>query len=240
MVQTNKYGQVVGDNVLNCAERKIPQPIVLEGQYCRLEPLNVERHSKDIFEAFSKADVDHLLTYLAVAPFQTLNDYEKVIRNFLNTEHSVHYAIVNGKTGRACGSICLQRIDVQNGAVEIGFVMFSPELQRTVIATEVQYLLLKYVFDGLDYRRCEWKCDALNEPSRNCALRLGFKYEGLFRRSAIYKGRNRDTQWFSIVEDEWPAVRQVFELWLSPENFQDGMQKRKLSNIRERVQCGGT
>ncbi|SCU84464.1 LAME_0C09560g1_1 [Lachancea meyersii CBS 8951] len=232
MVQTNAHGQTVGDDVANCEVREFPKQVTLNGQYCRLEPLDVKKHSVELYKAFQTTDVDRLLTYLIVKPFSTLQEYENLILEFLNMENSVHYAIINVENLRPCGTICLQRIDVQNGIAEIGFVIFSPELQRTIAATEVQYLLLKHVFDQLAYRRCEWKCDILNAPSRNCALRLGFKYEGLFRRSAIYKGRNRDTEWFSIVEDEWPGVRQAFEKWLSPENFQDGQQKQRLRDFQ--------
>ncbi|SCU82347.1 LAFA_0C10660g1_1 [Lachancea sp. 'fantastica'] len=237
MVQTNIYGQVVDDNVLNCAERQSPQRITLQGRHCRLEPLSVEKHSVELFEAFSETNVDRLLTYLPIEPFQTLDDYKEFMLCFLNMDHCVPFAIINGKTGQPCGTICLKRIDTKYASAEIGFVIFSPQLQRTVISTEVQYLLLKYLFDDLDYRRSEWTCDAFNEPSRNCALRLGFTYEGALRKSAIYKGRNRDQQWFSIVEDEWPVAKQALEQWLSPDNFQDGIQKRKLSDIRESIKA---
>ncbi|CEP64903.1 GNAT family N-acetyltransferase LALA0_S14e01860g [Lachancea lanzarotensis] len=235
MVQTNIHGQKVDDNVLNCAERELPKKVTLQGQFCKLEPLNVEKHSAELYEAFSETNVDRLLTYLPIEPFNTLDDYKKTMLGFINLDHCVAFAIISGITGRACGTICIKRIDARGASAEIGFVIFSSQLQRTVIATEVQYLLLRYLFDDLDYRRGEWTCDAFNEPSRNAALRLGFKYEGTLRKSFIYKGRNRDQQWFSIVEDEWPVVKQAFEQWLSPENFQDGVQKRKLSDIRETI-----
>jgi RimJ/RimL family protein N-acetyltransferase len=112
-------------------------------------------------------------------------------------------------------------------------VMFSPDLKRTPVSTEAQYLLMKYVFEQLGYRRYEWKCDSLNAPSRRAAARLGFQYEGTFRQARVYKGRNRDTAWFSVIDGDWPALRAAFDAWLAPQNFDaDGRQRLALSALR--------
>ncbi|ONQ53145.1 GNAT family N-acetyltransferase, partial [Burkholderia cenocepacia] len=129
------------------------------------------------------------------------------------------YTVIDRATGRAVGTLALMRIDPANGVIEVGSVTFSPLLKRTPVSTEAQFLLMKYAFDTLGYRRYEWKCDDLNAPSRKAAARLGFRYEGTFRQAIVYRGRNRDTAWFSIIDGEWPDVRAAFEAWLAPENF---------------------
>jgi RimJ/RimL family protein N-acetyltransferase len=124
------------------------------------------------------------------------------------------------------------RIDPANGVIEVGNIKYSSALQRTPLATEAMFLLMRYVFDNLGYRRYEWKCDALNAPSRSAALRLGFTYEGIFRQAVIYKGRNRDTAWFSITDQEWPAIKGAYEAWLAPSNFDaGGKQKTRLADL---------
>lgn len=141
--------------------------------------------------------------------------------------------MIDRATNRAVGTLALMRIDPANGVIEVGSVTFSPLLKRTPASTEAQYLLMKYAFDTLGYRRYEWKCDDLNAPSRKAAVRLGFRYEGTFRQAIVYKGRNRDTAWYSIVDGEWPAVAAAFEAWLSPDNFDtQGSQRQSLTAIR--------
>jgi RimJ/RimL family protein N-acetyltransferase len=138
--------------------------------------------------------------------------------------------VVDQATGNAVGTLSLMRIDPAHGAIEVGNVTFSPLMKRTPVSTEAQYLLMKFVFDALGYRRYEWKCDALNAPSRQAALRLGFSFEGIFRQAVIYKGRSRDTAWFSIIDSEWPARRAAFERWLAADNFDaSGQQRSKLA-----------
>jgi RimJ/RimL family protein N-acetyltransferase len=142
------------------------------------------------------------------------------------------HSIVDAKTGKAVGVATFMRIDRANGVIEVGNINYSPLLQRTPAATEAMFLMMARVFDELKYRRYEWKCDSLNAPSRAAALRLGFQYEGLFRQAVIYKGRNRDTTWFSIVDGEWPRLKRAYEQWLAPENFDgEGRQKRGLSEL---------
>ena len=141
--------------------------------------------------------------------------------------------VIDLKSGKAVGTLSLMRIDPNNGVIEVGNVMFSPLLQQTPISTEAQYLLMAYAFDQLGYRRYEWKCDALNAPSRTTADRLGFTFEGVFRQAVMYKGRSRDTAWFSIIDSEWPKVKAGFESWLAASNYTaDGKQKQSLKALR--------
>jgi RimJ/RimL family protein N-acetyltransferase len=145
----------------------------------------------------------------------------------------MHFAVIDRLSGRAVGTLALMRIDPANGAIEVGSVNFSPLLKHTPMSTEAQYLLMKLAFDELGYRRYEWKCDNFNEPSKRAALRLGFQFEGIFRQAVIYKGRSRDTAWFSITDGEWPAVRAALERWLAPENFDaQGGQRMALDRFR--------
>jgi RimJ/RimL family protein N-acetyltransferase len=146
------------------------------------------------------------------------------------------FAIVDNASGDAVGYAALMRIDTKNRVIEVGGIMYSPRLQRTPGGTEAMYLLARYVFDDLGYRRYEWKCNALNAPSRGAALRYGFIFEGIFRQHMIVKGRNRDTAWFSMLDSEWPARKQAFEQWLRPANFdEDGIQKSRLGDSAVRV-----
>ncbi len=139
------------------------------------------------------------------------------------------HAIVDSKSGSAVGVAAYMRIDAANGVIEVGHLNFSPRLQATTAATEAMYLMMRRAFDELGYRRYEWKCDSLNEASRRAASRLGFRFEGVFRQAVVYKGRNRDTAWYSVLDSEWPALKAGFERWLSPDNFdENGCQRRKL------------
>ena len=141
-----------------------------------------------------------------------------------------HYAVIDHATGLALGTLSLMRHDPAHGVIEVGNVVFSRALQRTPISTEAQYLAMRYVFDDLGYRRYEWKCDSLNAPSQRAAARLGFSYEGIFRQAVVYKGRNRDTAWFGLVDRDWPGVRDAFERWLDPANFDaEGNQRQALA-----------
>lgn len=143
------------------------------------------------------------------------------------------HAIIDSETGRATGVAAYARIDRTSGVIEVGGINYSPRLQRRPAATEAMYLMMRRVFDELGYRRCEWKCDSLNAPSQSAALRLGFRYEGLFRQAVVYKGRSRDTAWFSVIDSEWPALRRGFERWLDPANFDsEGRQRASLSSLR--------
>lgn len=230
---TNAYQQPIGQPVPDWSTRPRPQRITLEGRYCRLEPLDADRHAADLYAAYSQAADGRDWTYLAHGPYADEASYREYARVAATSADPLHYTVIDLATGRAVGTLALMRIDPANGVIEVGSVTFSPALKRTPVSTEAQCLLMKYAFDTLGYRRYEWKCDSLNEPSRQAAARLGFRYEGTFRQAIVYKGRSRDTAWFSIVDGEWPAVAAAFDAWLSPANFDaQHAQRQSLAAIR--------
>jgi RimJ/RimL family protein N-acetyltransferase len=201
-----------------------PGPVTLEGRYGHLEKLE-PRHTADLWAAF--AGHDHIWTYIAKdGPFANAAEFAPFLAMRAAADDPYAYAIVD-PANRAVGYVTLLRIVPDMRVIEVGHVLYSPTLQRTPLATEVQFLLARYVFETLGYRRYEWKCDALNAASRRAALRYGFIYEGTFRQFMITKeGRNRDNAWFSMLDGEWPARKANFERWLAPENFTaDGKQK---------------
>lgn len=227
---TNEHQQPVGHALPNWKPCSRPERVTLEGRYCRLEPLS-HTHAADLWAAWSSAKDSRGWTYLSIGPFSGQQQFAEFIETAAQSNDPLHYAVVDN-SGKAVGTLSLMRIDPANGVVEVGFVMYTPLLQRTVQATEAHYLLMKYAFE-LGYRRYEWKCDSLNGPSRHAAIRLGFRYEGLFRQAVVYKQRTRDTAWFSILDSERPQIKLAFETWLSVENMPDGVQKQGLAQIRE-------
>ncbi len=230
--EVNRHGQAVGVALPDWRPRAFPPAVVLQGRTCQLEPLDVERHAAALFEADSADLSGESWTYLPYGPFPTFEVYRAWVVDMASRSDPQMYAVLD-RAGRAVGVLGLMRIDPANGVIEIGHVHFSPALQRSVAATEAVALLLRRVFE-LGYRRCEWKCDALNQPSRRAALRLGFVYEGLFRQAVVIKGRNRDTTWFSIIDAEWPLVARALAAWLEPANFDaDGHQRHRLAALRE-------
>jgi RimJ/RimL family protein N-acetyltransferase len=207
-----------------------PRPAreILSGRTCRLEPLDPAAHADRLFEAYAADVAGRIWTYLPYGPFATRADYQAWVTNGASSADPHLFAIVDHPTGRPLGVAAYLRIDPANGVIEIGHLAYAPALQRTTASTEAMYLMIRHVFE-LGYRRCEWKCNSLNAPSRAAALRLGFTYEGTFRQVMVVKGRNRDTDWFSIIDTEWPARRVEFERWLAPENFDaDGRQRTPL------------
>jgi RimJ/RimL family protein N-acetyltransferase len=227
MTTTNQYGQRIGDAVPDWAPVALPDAITLPGQYCTLELLDPDRHVEDLHAAYAAAPDDRDWTYLPVGPFRTLGSYRDWAVAAAKSEDPRHYAVTDNASGRALGTLALMRHDPVNGAIEVGYVVFSRSLQRTAISTEAQFLLMRYVFDELGYRRYEWKCDSLNEPSRTAAERLGFTYEGTFRHAMVYKGRNRDTAWFGLTDHDWPPVREAFARWLDPANIGPDSRQRE-------------
>lgn len=215
---TNTYQQPIGACV-DWQPRELPRRVVLQGRTCRLEPLNAHIHAPQLYKAYASAPDARHWTYMAYGPFESAEQFGLHCAALANSSDPMHWAVIDLNSGEAVGSLSLMRIDANNGVVEVGHVMFSPLLQGTVMSTEAQFLLMQYVFDELGYRRYEWKCDALNQPSRKTAERLGFSFEGVFRQAIVYKGRNRDTAWFSIINTEWPARKEAFLCWLSPQNF---------------------
>ncbi len=204
--------------------RPRPPHAVLTGQHGRLAPIR-EAHAPDLFAAFAEDDGGRGWTYLPIAPWATADEAASWCRQAQGSADPQFYA-VEDRAGTACGFCSLLRITPETGVIEVGYIHFAPRLQRTRLATEVMAMLMRHVFDDLGYRRYEWKCDALNAPSRAAAARLGFTYEGTFRQATITKGRNRDTAWFSILDGEWPALRSAFDTWLAPSNF-DAAHRQK-------------
>jgi RimJ/RimL family protein N-acetyltransferase len=225
MPTTNEYGQRVGDAVPGWARVATPDAETLPGKYCALERLDPDRHADDLYAAYAAAPDARDWTYLQVGPFTTPESYRDWATVAAKSSDPRHYAVIDTASGRALGTLSLMRHDPANGAIEVGWVSFSRALQRTPASTEAQFLLMRDVFDDLGYRRYEWKCDSLNAPSRKAAERLGFTYEGTFRRAAVVRGRNRDTAWFALTDHDWPPVRDALEKWLDPGNFTaDGRQ----------------
>jgi RimJ/RimL family protein N-acetyltransferase len=204
------------------------------GRFCRVEALDPKRHAADLFAANSLDKDGRNWTYLFQEPFAELASYSQWLEQVARGDDPLFHTIVDLKSGKAVGVATLMRIDRANGVIEVGNINYSPLLQRTPAATEAMFLMMVRVFDELGYRRYEWKCDSLNAPSRAAALRLGFQYEGLFRQAVIYKGRNRDTTWFSIIDAEWPRLKRAYQQWLAPENFDgEGRQRRGLADLIE-------
>tara|TARA_R110002072_G_scaffold69483_8_gene168454 strand:+ start:3443 stop:4168 length:726 start_codon:yes stop_codon:yes gene_type:complete len=210
-----------------------PLPVVLQGQFVRLEPLEA-RHDADLLQAASGPSALASYRYLADPPPHSIKDVAAWREGCAHDDTRLGWAVVDTSTGRAVGYQFLMRIRSAFRSIEIGNVRFGPELQRTPGATEAVYLFARHVFDDLGHRRFEWKCDALNAASCRAATRFGFTYEGTFRRDMILKGRSRDTAWFSMIDEDWPRVRAGFEAWLSPANLQNGgIQVRSLEACRD-------
>ena len=226
----NHLGQPIGDAVPSWAPPPHPGREPMPGRHCRLEPM-AERFAVELHAA-NAADVDgRNWTYLAYGPFATEADYRRWLTATCLGEDPLFHVIVDHATDRAVGVAAFMRIDRASGAIEVGHVHFSPLLQRAPAATEAMYLMMKRVFE-LGYRRYEWKCDALNAPSRAAAQRLGFSFEGVFRQATVYKGRNRDTAWYAVIDREWPALERAFLTWLDPANFDaDRCQRVRLTDL---------
>lgn len=222
--------QPVGDALPGWTPRPLPAVNRLHGRWCTLERLDVERHADELHASYAASDASDW-TYLPVGPFISAASYREWVQAQAQVADPRHYAVIDAATGRAVGTIALMRHDPANGVIEVGWVNFSHAMQRTPISTEAHFLLMQHVFDELGYRRYEWKCDSLNAPSKRAAQRLGFTFEGTFRQSTVYKGRTRDTSWFSIIDSEWPQNKKTFEAWLAPDNFDaDGQQRSALRN----------
>ena len=228
---TNALGQPVGFPLPGWRPPPLPPREPMKGRYCRVEPLDPERHARQLHEANMRDPSGRAFTYLGVGPFATFEAYlEWINTSCLGTDPLFH-AIVDSATGKAVGVASYMRIDPRNGVMEVGHLNYSPLLQRTHAATEAMHLMMKRAFE-LGYRRYEWKCDALNAPSRAAAQRLGFSYEGIFRQAVVYKGRNRDTAWYAMIDSEWPQLDAAYTRWLAPDNFDaDGRQCVSLSQL---------
>ncbi len=203
--------------------------LTLNGHYVRLEPLSAEAHAEALYPHLCGPGTDALWRWMAAGPFADFSAFKAYIAQMASQTETQFFAVVVPDTGDVLGHLSLMRADVANGVIEIGSILFGAALQRTRMATEAVYLLARMVFDDLGYRRLEWKCNTLNEPSRRAALRFGFVFEGVFRQHMIVKGQNRDTAWFALLDGDWPARRAAFEAWLAPGNFdRHGGQINKL------------
>jgi RimJ/RimL family protein N-acetyltransferase len=228
----NRLGQPVGAPLPSWSPRPRPPRTAMAGRFCTIEPLDPGRHVAQLFAAYAEDREGRMWTYLPRGPYASLDEYRSFAEAACQTDDPLVHTILDNTTGEAVGTASYMRIEPNVGVIEIGSITYSPRLQRRAAATEAMYLMMRRVFDELGYRRYEWKCDSLNQPSREAAARLGFRYEGLFRQASITRGRNRDTTWFSVIDSEWPGLRAAFERWLDPANFAaDGTQRRSLASL---------
>jgi RimJ/RimL family protein N-acetyltransferase len=210
-----------------------PERIIIDGRYVRLAPLDPLKHTDDLYAASHGDDKHVIWQYLFEPPFADYAAFKAHIERKAASDDPLFYAIIDKSSGKAVGYATLMRIDVTHRVIEVGNIMYGTPLQKTPGATEVQYLLMRYVFETLGYRRYEWKCNALNAPSRRAADRFGFSFEGIFRQHMIVRGRNRDTAWYSILDTEWPKQKRAFEAWLDPDNFNpQGRQIKRLDDFK--------
>jgi RimJ/RimL family protein N-acetyltransferase len=205
-------------------------PVTLRGRTVTLEPLTAKHHTGDLWQAIQGHD--EVWDWLFDGPYHSEADLRQTLEEKQSGTGALFLAIVPVDTGKAAGYASFMRIEPAHGVIEVGNIMLSPALQRTTAATEAMYLMASHVFDHLGYRRYEWKCNALNQPSRRAALRFGFTFEGIFRQHMVIKDRSRDTAWFAMLDSEWPARKQSFESWLAPANFDaDGTQRKTLQDF---------
>ncbi|NRP86422.1 hypothetical protein GFPCMMHI_02327 [Ensifer adhaerens] len=207
-----------------------PERITLEGRYVRIEPLDPARHGAELFASAQAPGAEDRFRYLfedAPADYAAFSPW---LEKSASSTDPLFFAVIDKRTGRAEGRKALMRIDSTHGVIEIGSILWGPAIARSRATTETLYLFASYVFDTLGYRRFEWKCNNLNEPSKRAAERFGFTFEGIFRQHMVAKGLNRDTAWFAMIDADWPRLKAGYERWLSPENFDEvGQQKSKLT-----------
>lgn len=230
--RVNEHGQRIGLPVADWQGAMAPVRETIEGRRIRLIPLEADRDAEPLFRAYAADPKGVNWTYLPYGPFPTLAAYHSWLAAKQASRDEAFFTLVDPASAAAVGVGAYLRIAPESGSIEVGHLSYSPALQRTAASTEAMYLMMRRVFDDWGYRRYEWKCDALNGPSRAAAMRLGFRYEGVFRQLMVVKGRNRDTAWFSILDAEWPALRAGFEAWLAPANFdREGRQRKRLENF---------
>jgi RimJ/RimL family protein N-acetyltransferase len=232
MQHRTALGEPIGAPVPDWTPPPAPTRMVLAGRYCRLEPLALE-HAPGLFEALSADREGRIWTYMPNGPFASAAAYREWVWTAAQGPDPLHHAIL--VDGRPVGTASFLRIAPAAGSIEVGYITYSPALQRTRAATEAMYLMMAWAFDA-GYRRYEWKCNALNAASRRAAQRLGLSYEGVFRQAVVVKGRNRDSAWYAAIDAEWPAIRTAMETWLDPANFDaEGMQRQSLSALTRPV-----
>lgn len=226
----SRTGLPIGPKVARSHPAQRPERVVLEGRYCRLEPLEAGRHGEALFKAATPPDAERRHRYLPDRAPRLMGEFELWLKHAEQSNDPLYFAVIDRRSGSVQGRQTLMRITPEHQVIEIGHIYWGPAISRTPVTTEANFLFAEYIFEQLGYRRYEWKCDALNSPSRQAALRFGFRYEGLFRRAVIVRGRTRDTAWYSIIEEEWPALKAIYQRWLDPSNFTvDGQQRTALS-----------
>jgi RimJ/RimL family protein N-acetyltransferase len=225
--EENEFGQLIGELVPGWVSRPAPPRTPMEGRYCRLEPLNADKHGAALYREYAAFPDESAWTYMPYGPFSSASEYVEWVASMQGSDDLILFAILKAGNAMPVGVASYLRIDSAQGCIEVGHLSYSPALQRTAAATEAMYLMMRRVFDELGYRRYEWKCDSRNVPSRRAAERLGFVYEGTFRNAMVVKGRNRDTSWFSITNEEWPEVRIALEHWLDSSNFDAAGRQRQ-------------
>jgi RimJ/RimL family protein N-acetyltransferase len=231
-------GLPIGPKMDHPEPAKPPQRVTLEGRYCRLEPLNAARHGGELFAASTPPNAPGLFRYLADTPPASMDEFTGWMNTAVASEDPLFFAVIDRRTGRVEGRQTLMRITRAHQCIEIGNIYWGPAISRSPVTTEANFLFAQYVFEELGFRRYEWKCDSLNAPSRSAALRFGFQYEGHFRRAVITRGRTRDTAWFSIIDEEWPALKAAYQTWLAPENFDDeGNQRKPLRELTDALRA---
>jgi RimJ/RimL family protein N-acetyltransferase len=225
-----KTERPVGQTVDPLPAGNSPDLRPLPGRWMRLEPVSAAKPGEALFDSFKNSDpLGHVWTYLGYGPWESFEQFETWLKAREASRDPWFYAFIRRDMGKAVGMGSFMRCDAPNGVIEIGHIWMSPALQKTREATEAIYLMIRHCFDDLGVRRLEWKCDSLNAPSRRAAERFGFAFEGIFRQHLIVKGRNRDTTWYAMLDKDWHRVREGFERWLNPANFDEsGRQKAKL------------
>jgi RimJ/RimL family protein N-acetyltransferase len=225
----NEFNQLVGHSMQNWKAAKMPENKSLFGCFCTLEPMDINKHAIHLFESLQKDNDGQSWTYLPYGPIETAEEFIAWIKKTNDGLDTQLYAIIDIHTNLPIGVCGYLRMTPAHGVIEIGHLHFSTFLKQKPAATEAMYLMMQYAFDHLGYRRYEWKCDSLNIPSRKAAERFGFSFEGIFRQHNVFKNRNRDTAWYSIIDGEWPTIKERFQRWLDKNNFDaQGKQIKRL------------
>ena len=229
---TNKLGQSIGEPIENWKTCEVPPKTKMEGRYCVIEILDIEKHAEDLFNSFAKDIKNYDWTYLHYGEFKTLIKFKEWLDKDCLHNDPLFHTIIDKNQNIAVGMASYLRIHKKIGTIEVGHIHYSFSMQKKPIGAEAMYLMMKRVFEELGYRRYEWKCDSLNERSCKAAKRFGFTFEGIFRQHNIVKGHNRDTAWFSIIDKDWDRIKENYETWLDKTNFnREGKQKKSLTSL---------
>ena len=219
--------------------RSLPARVPMEGRFVRLEPLDPAVHAEGLFEASTTPDAGERFRFLSDFPPPNRAIFDEWIAKAASTVDPMMFVLIDKATDKIGGRQSFMRIDTANGVIEVGNILWTGLVARRPAATEAIYLFARHIFDELGYRRFEWKCNDLNEPSKRAAVRFGFRAEGVFRNHMVIKGENRDTAWYAMTDDDWPVIRDAFEAWLDPSNFDEtGNQVARLQALREEIENG--